>query len=41
MIYHINNYKRVIKLLWSILLFNKTHLLNRKCFWHVNSNKVC
>ena len=25
MIYHINNYKRVIKLSWSILLFNKKH----------------
>ena len=25
MIYHINNYKRVIKLSWSILLFIKTH----------------
>ena len=24
MIDHINNYKRVIKLSWSILLFNKT-----------------
>ena len=25
MIYHIDNYKRVIKLSWSILLFNKMH----------------
>ena len=25
MIYHIKNYKRVIKLSWSVLLFNKTH----------------
>ena len=33
MIYLINNYKRVIKLSWSILLFNKTHKKKKLTLW--------